>query len=229
MKLSLSILIPCYNVETTVEQVIKNAYTTAKKVSNPLEIVIINDGSTDKTGKILSRLKKSLPCLRVITHSTNQGYGKTIKELYQTGKNEWLFSLPGDGQLTAEELLKLTPYIQKADFILGQRSHRRDPFVRRLQSKTYNWLLRVLFRLPIHDVNTIRLMKQSLIRHIQLHSDTAFVDAELAILAKRNGYRIIEIPVVHKKRQTKGATGGKILHTIIPTIVDMFRFVCCPA
>lgn len=224
MKLSLSIILPCYNVAGSVEHVVKNAYAIGKKVGSPLEMVATDDGSTDETAILLARLKKSIPPLRIITHKKNRGYGKTIKELYLTGKNDWLFTFPGDGQFNAEELLKLIPYTQKADLILGRRSHRNDPTIRRIQSKTYNWLLRVLFHLPTYDVNTVRLMKRSLIQRIPLKCDTAFIDAELAIRVSRNGYRILEVPIIHNKRKTRGATGGKILTTIIPTIRDMLKF-----
>jgi len=222
MKLSsVSILIPCYNVALTVDSVVNDAYTTGKKATNHLEIIALDDASRDTTLHQLLSLQKTIPCLRIIRHAINQGYGKTIKELYYAAKNDWLFSLPSDNQFDARELFKLLPLTLRADMILGQRILRKDTERRLIQSKTYNALLNLMFGLSIHDVNTIRLMKRQVIQSVKLFSDSAFVDAELAIRAKRKGFRIVEIPVIHKMRKDSGATGGNFRKTILPTINDM--------
>lgn len=224
MKLSsLSILIPAYNVQGTIEYVMKNADLAGRLAANKLEIIVVDDASADATAQILIKLKKKIRNLTVISHPTNEGYGKTIKELYTRGTHEWLFSLPGDDQFDAAEINKLLPATRKADMILGFRSQRHDPKFRLFQSRTYNTLLQIMFGLTLHDVNTIRLMKKKLVDSVPLESDSAFVDAELAIRAARLGWRIIEIPVTHKKRTHKGATGGKLLKTVLPTIVDLVR------
>jgi glycosyltransferase involved in cell wall biosynthesis len=225
MKLSsLSILIPCYNVQETIEEVITEAFIVGKKNAQKIEIIALDDASSDSTLSILRGLQRKIPTLSVITHKHNKGYGNVIKTLYYQGNYAWLFSLPGDGQFSAKELLKLLPFSDHADMILGWRKYRHDSAKRRLQSNIYNRLLSVLFKISLHDVNTIRLVKKSLIRSIPLVSSSAFVDAELAIKAKQQGYRIHERAITHKKRQSKGATGGKIFKTIIPTIIDMVRF-----
>jgi glycosyltransferase involved in cell wall biosynthesis len=225
MKLSLSVLVPCYNVAPTVEAVVRDIYRVTDKIADPLEIICIDDGSSDSTNRILRRLTADIPHLSVINHDKNAGYGVTIKELYQTGKYTWLFTFPGDGQYDAKELTKLTPNIENADMILGWRVDRNDPPIRLFQSNVYNALLNLLFNINLHDVNTIRLMKRSIIKQISLHSTSAFVDAELAIHAKHEKFRIIEVPVEHKKRLKKGATGGNILRTILPTIADIIKFI----
>jgi glycosyltransferase involved in cell wall biosynthesis len=223
MKLSVSVLIPCYNVEHTVERVVRGAYRAGQTITQDLEILVINDASRDLTGAKLKKLQKTIPVLRVITHAGNQGYGKTIKELYLTAGKSLLFSLPGDDQFDAEEIHKLLPHLKNADMILGWRTERHDPSGRLVQSRLYNWILNSVFSLNLHDVNTIRLMKKTVIQSVRLKSDSAFVDAELAIRARKKGFRIKEVPVVHKKRFESGATGGKFMKTILPTIIDIIR------
>lgn len=220
---SLSILIPAYNVDRSICDVVDNAYTVGKKITNNLEIIALDDASVDQTSSLLSKLQKKYRCLRVFHHAANRGYGVTIKELYTKGSKQWLFSLPSDNQFDAQELYKLVPLTSKADVILGRRLKRHDSPRRLIQSRVYNFLLNVFFGLSIHDVNTIRLMKRDVIKSVSLMSNTAFVDAELAIKAKRKGFWIIEVPITHKKRHENGATGGKILTTILPTIADMLR------
>lgn len=220
---SLSIIIPCFNVEKTVRYVVTNAYKTGKEVSRTLEIIATDDASRDETGIILKKLQKKIPTLKIITHTRNQGYGKTIKELYTHAKYDCIFSLPGDDQFEAAQIHTLIPNLKNADMILGWRSKRHDPTNRLLQSKMYNAILNILFGLQLHDVNTIRLMKKKVISEIKLKSDSAFVDAELAIAAKQKGFKIHEVSVIHKQRHHSGATGGKFIKTILPTIIDILR------
>ncbi len=222
---SLSILIPAYNVAPTIASVVLAANDAGQKATDKLEIIVIDDGSTDKTNRILRSLEPKVPHITIMNHDTNQGYGKTIKELYSLGRHDWLFSLPGDGQFDAGELHRLAAHAHRADMIVGTRVYRRDPLIRIIQSRIYNWLLGLFFGLRLTDVNSIRLMKRSMIRAITLSSNSAFVDAELAVRAHDAGFRTVEIPVAHKERKYKGATGGNVLKTVLPTTLEMIRLL----
>jgi len=221
---SLSICIPAYRDEQSIRHVVLGAKKIAKKYAKKFEIRLINDASPDGLSAVLQELSSRIPELRVITHQVNQGYGKTIKELYYGGRYDWLFTLPGDGQFEPIELVKLLPHTKHCDMIIGLRKHRHDSEKRKQQSAWYNALLRLFFALPTHDVNSIRLMKKSMLKTIRLTSESAFVDAELAIDAIQHGYKICEVPIRHEKRKTIGESGGK-LSVIVPTILDFFRYV----
>ena len=134
-----------------------------------------------------------------------------------------MFSLPGDYQIEPAEVMKLWPHRLEADMIIGWRKSRHDSGARLRQSGIYNGLLRAMFRLNIHDVNSVRLMKTSIMKSIKLTTTSAFVDAELIVRAIRDGFRVIEIPIAHRARTGVGASGGKP-KIIIPTIMDMLRF-----
>lgn len=158
-----------------------------------------------------------------MTHTKNQGYGQTIKELYYAGKNEWLFTVPGDYQIDPTEIKKLVPQAKNSDMIIGWRKERNDTQTRKRQSFVYNRLLRLLFGVFLHDINSIRLMRRSVMNNRRITSTSAFVDAELTIGAIRDGFRVIENQIEHRKRETSGAGGGK-LKIIIPVIIDMCRY-----
>ncbi len=225
MKLqSLTCIIPTFNNEETIETVIEKVNDIGMLAAKSFSLIVCNDGSFDETASILKNLQKKYANLRVITHTVNKGYGLTIKELYYEAKGEWLFSVPGDFQIDPKELEKLLPHAGHADMILGWRVSRHDPKERLVQSSVYNQLLRLLFGISIHDVNTVRLMKTSILQSIHLQSSSAFVDAELVIQAIRNGYIVKEIPIDHKRDDQKGSGGhlGTILSTIAETI--LFRF-----
>ncbi len=271
---SLSFLIPTYNDEATIERVIREAVAVGKLVAKTFDIVVVNDGSRDRTGFQLSKLSFKAPqslALKIITHRVNQGYGRTIKELYCAGKGEWLFTIPGDYQVGARELEKILnsrdfflsssglipdqvgdglrgsssktldsrfsarggpasgwrgndKQESRPDMILGRRTHRVDPWNRLLASWVYNTLLRVLFGITLHDVNSVRLMRRAILKDIRLTSSSAFVDAELVIAALGKGFRVTEVPIAHRPRQGGGQGGGNQWRTVWETIGEMMRF-----
>lgn len=221
---SLSILIPTYNDEQTIEDVVIKAKDMARNVAHKFEIIVLNDGSTNTVPLLLKHLQDKVPELRILTHTHNQGYGAAIKDLYYAGKYQWIVTLPGDGQIDPSEVKKLLIGTTKADMILGKREIRNDHIKRRLQSKTYNLLLKIFFHIPTTDVNTIRLMKKEIMDNITLTSSSPFVDAELVLKSVANHYRLLEVSIVHKARITPGATGGRMLTSILPTIVELFRY-----
>ncbi len=224
---SLTFIIPAYNDGVTIESLVEKTAGFGKKLHIPFDMLVVNDASRDSTGRILHRLTGYYPNLRIITHTKNAGYGRTIKELYQKARHEWLFSLPGDYQIEPGELAHLWPHRKEADVIIGWRRDRQDTTARGNQSRVYNALLRLLFGLTLNDANSVRLMKTSVMKSVSLTSSSAFVDAQLAIMAKRAGLQVIEIPIAHHARTGSGASGGK-LSTILLTIRDMIQFRLFP-
>lgn len=218
MKLrSLSILIPAYNDHATIERVLDEAQAVGRRVAQEVEIVVVDDGSTIPV--VVPR------SVRLIRHATNRGYGATIKELYYSGRNEWLFTIPGDYQIGADALYNLLPSCAQADMVIGWRRARNDPANRIVVSWVYHQLLRALFGLRLHDVNSVRLLRRSMLRSIPLASTSAFVDAEFVIRALRSGFRVIEVPISHRPRIGGGSGGGNHWRTILATMRDMLRFL----
>ena len=223
---SLSLVMPCYNDAATIEKAVTEAWEIGRNVAEKFEIVVANDASRDESGFILDKLKKKYKELRVISHTLNLGYGATIAELYYAARFAWLFSIPGDYQIGANELLKLLPEKDHADMILGWRVNRQDPPERLRQSKIYNTLLRWFFGLKLHDVNSVRLMPTHMFRNVRLTSASAFVDAELAIRLSKQGFAILEVPIAHRPDPSSlhSNGGGGSLKTILPTVKDLMRF-----
>lgn len=220
-KYSISIVIPGYNEEASIKKVIKQTNSLLEKITSNYEIITIDDGSIDNTYRILKELKKKIPKLKIKRHVKNQGFGKTIKELYYSAKKQLIFSLPGNGQIDIREILKLLPFAEKYDMIIGVRKYRYVVFTRKLQSKIYNFLIRTLLGLPLTDINSVRLLKRSKLRSVKINSNSAFVDAELCYKFKKQGFKILEVPINHIPGPSRG---GGSLRTIIPTILEIFRF-----
>ncbi len=225
MKLSsLSILIPCFNDEKTIETAVDEAFAIGRRiVKKHIEVVVINDGSTDSSGQILEKMSEKYgPMMRYISHAQNVGYGATIRELYMTGQHDWLYTCPGDYQVGASEVETLLPYTRDFDLVVGWRKQRQDPPRRIVQSAFYNYLTRKLLGISVHDVNSVRLMKKSILKKIELNYISPFVDTELLVKATRAGFRVGEAVVQH--RADPGVGGGGSISTIVSTFSEMIRF-----
>ena len=223
---SLSFLIPAFNDEMTIREQVIQCHAIGRKRTIPFEIVVLNDGSSDQTGHILSVLSKQIHELRTYSHAVNKGYGETIKELYYSARKEWLCTVPGDNQVQAVEIDKLISHEGNADIIVGWRKNRRETRLRQCQSFIYNNVINLFFHLGIHDVNSVRLMKSEILEHVVIRGTSAFVDAELMVKATYRGYRIKEIPIEHQSRFAgTGRGGGGKLNVIFPTIWEMMLLI----
>lgn len=219
---SISVIIPAYNDETTITRLIQDTDCLLKEISTDYEIVVINDGSKDGTLAVLQELSKKFKNLRLINHEQNQGFGRTIKELYLCGSKELVFSLPGDYQFAPKELITMAQGLNKYDFVIGHRVKRNDPPRRKLQSAIYNMMLRIFYGCSYKDVNSIKLFRKEILNTITLESNTPFVDAELCIRAHRAGFKVVEVPIEHLPRLSQGASGGKF-SVIWDTFSDLVK------
>ncbi len=219
---SISVIIPAYNDETTIAKLVQDTDCLLKEISNEYEIVVINDGSKDGTLAVLKDLTKKFTNLRLINHEVNQGFGKTIKELYYAGSKELVFSLPGDYQFAPKELLTMARGLADHDFVIGHRVKRNDPPRRKLQSNIYNLMLRIFYGCSFQDVNSIKLFRKEVLNHFKLESDTPFIDAELCIRTHKAGFKVVEIPIEHLPRLSQGASGGKF-SVIWDTFSDLVK------
>jgi glycosyltransferase involved in cell wall biosynthesis len=219
---SLSLVIPAYNDETTVGRLIADADALLSEVCSDYEIVVINDGSKDNTLAVLKDAAAKNARVRLINHEVNKGFGATIKELYLSGAKDLIGSLPGDYQYAPKELVTMAEGLKDHDFVIGLRVKRNDPPRRKMQSNIYNAMLRLLYGNRHKDVNSIKLFKRKVLDKVQLHSDTAFVDAELVIKTEKAGFKVIEIPIEHLPRLSQGASGGKF-SVIWETFSDLFK------
>lgn len=222
MEHPISVVIPTFNDQATIEEVVSEVKEVASGLAMDYEVFVVNDASRDETGALLDRLAQANKAIRVIHHETNHGYGTTIAELYMGARGGLIFSTPGDRQLRPGELLKMLPALNNYDIVIGRRKKRRDPFVRKVYSFIYNSLIWVLYGLRVHDINSIKLIKREVLEHIHFETTSAFTDAELCIRAARLGYRVGEVNVEHLARAFGEASGGKF-RIMWDTFVDSIR------
>lgn len=207
---SLSIFMPAFNEEGNIAATIIDASRAAKKYTSDYEIVVVDDGSRDKTADIVAEMGKLDPHIRLVSHDRNKGYGAAVKTGLKSVNKDWIFFTDSDGQFHYDELGKFVDATQSAELIMGYRRKRMDPFhrvfVAQVLLKIWNF---VLFGLTVRDVDcAYKLFPKKLRDQITLKSESAITVTEFIIKAKKLGIRIKQIPVVHYPRRFGEQTGG---------------------
>jgi len=223
MKESLSVFFPVFNEEENIELVIKRALEFLPSITKHYEIIIIDDGSKDKTGQLADLLSREYKEVSAIHHSSNRGYGAALQTGFKMAKNDLIFFTDGDGQFNIKELPKLASLIENADIVTGFRVKRADPLFRRINARLYRLLLRIFFNLKITDIDcAFKLFKREVIENLDFESTSALISAEILILAQKKGYTIKEVGVSHYPR-VKGKQTGANPRVLLRTFVELFK------
>lgn len=216
---------PAYNDEGNIGKVVETAVSVLEEMDTDYEVIIVHDGSPDRTGEVADGLARKHPKVRVIHHEKNLGYGAALKTGFTSAKNEYIFYTDGDNQFDVGEMKKFVPLVSLglSDLVVGFRNRKQYSLYRKITSFTYNLVLQVLFDLPYRDVDcAFKLVPKSLIDEMVISSVDAFIDAEILIRAQQRGYEITEIGVTHRARET-GVSGVKT-NVILGTIKEMIQF-----
>ena len=208
---SLSAFMPAYNEEANIRWVAEDVLAKLKQVTDDLELIIVNDGSKDRTGEIIEELAKEHPEIIPKHHEVNRGYGAALRTGFASCTKEFIFYTDGDGQFDAAEIAKLIPLIADADVVSAYRIDRKDPWNRKLNAWLYNMFLFIFFGLRLRDVDcAFKLYKAKFFKDIVLKSDGALIDAEVLIKLKKAGAKIVQVGVHHYPRIAGEQTGSKL-------------------
>ena len=198
-RLSVSLFFPAWNEEDYLERAVSRAMAVLARVSSDFEILIVDDGSTDRTAEIADQLAARNPQVKTIHHSTNQKLGGAIRTgLSHSSKDVVVYSdvdLPFDLD-EIERAMHLLSYLE-ADMICAFRLDRTSEGVQRIAySFVYNWLIRALFGVKVKDINfSFKVIRRRVLEGIELRSRGSFIDAELVVKAIRSGFRVFQMGV----------------------------------
>ena len=207
---SLSIFLPAYNEEENVKQSVITALNVAKKITDDFEVIVIDDGSNDKTGKIIDELGKKYSKFRPI-HQKNQGYGGAVWSGIKNSKKNIIFFTDCDLQFDISELKKFIPFIKNYNAVFGFRKPRKDPFMRLLNAWGWKVLNRLLLGVKVKDIDcAFKLFDKKVFDRIRkVDSRGAMFSAELIYRMQKAKMRIKELPVKHYPRKAGSPTGAK--------------------
>lgn len=224
----LSVFFPCYNEEANLANTVEKALQVIKNIAKVWEILIINDGSKDKTAQVAEKLRAEHPQhIRIITHHPNRGYGAAFKSGFYNAKYQWIAFTDADGQFDFKDITSLIRQQRatKADLVIGYYLGRKVPFVRIWGSKLWELTVFVLFGLKVKDIDCgFKLVNKKVIDTIpKLTAERGpFITSEFLIRSKQAGFAIAQTGVHHFKRLAGEATGSK-LNVIISGFKDLFR------
>jgi glycosyltransferase involved in cell wall biosynthesis len=202
--LSLTVFFPAYNDAPSIPILVRRTFQVLSPLTSDFAVVVVNDGSGDETGAVLDFLCEEFgPRLRVITHPRNRGYGGALRSGFAAADKDFVFYTDGDGQFDVGELPKLLAAMEPdVGLVNGYKLKRSDPLHRIWIGNIYNRFARLLFRIPIRDVDCdFRLIRRSLLDRVRLVSTSGAICVELVKKIQMSGCEIREVPVNHYPRQ----------------------------
>jgi glycosyltransferase involved in cell wall biosynthesis len=221
---SLSIVLPAYNEEENVASAVERVSVVAQELGIDYEIVLVNDGSTDRTGEIGRELAQRVPNFRLVEHYPNRGYGGSLRAGFAAATREWIAFVPADNQFDFSEINLLLGKADEADIVSGYRANRQDSFIRKFNALGWNMVVRLLFGYLCHDIDCgFKLFRREILNHVNIVSSGAMIDTEFLAGAKARGFRIAEVPLTHLPREAGEATGAN-LAVIVKAFRDLVRF-----
>lgn len=222
---SLSFVFPMYNEIGNIETCVREALRVGRKITDNLEIVVVDDASTDGCGALADTLAAQHPELKVIHHAKNRKLGGSLRTGFAAASKDWILYIDSDLPIQMDDALLAIPLTQ-ADMVIGNRQGRAEGPKREIMSWVYNRLIRVLFGLSVRDVNfAFKLFRRSILERITLQSEGSFIDAELLIETHNAGYKIAEIPLRYHERVAGVSTlaSGSVVVKILREMADYRR------
>ncbi len=220
--LSISVFYPCYNEEANVEKTTLAALKTLQRISDDFEIIIVDDGSKDRTGEIADRLALEHAQVRAVHNEPNRGYGGALQRGFRESTKSWVFYTDGDGQFDFEEIDKLISMLDKYDIISAYRIDRKDPMMRKINGYCWTTLVNLLFWQRLRDIDcAFKIFPRQLFDEIEMKSSGALIDAEILARAKRRGYSVGQVGVHHYQR-TAGEQTGANMGVIFRAFKELF-------
>ena len=205
---SLSIVMPVYNEGEVIEPLVLELERQVVEALPDVELVVVDDRSTDQTGPILDRLARGRDWLVVEHAAQNAGHGPSVVRGLCRARGEWIFQLDSDGQFEVADFWKLWEARAEADLVLGVRTERRDPLHRLVLSRVISLAVSALARRRLQDPNVpFRLVRRELWEDIEplLSPSTLAPSILTALGAVARRWRVVQVPVRHLPR-TRGSS-----------------------
>ena len=218
--ISLSVVLPAYNESENIKKTIENCVFYLEENVLDYEVIVVNDGSSDDTKKIVEEISHLNFKIVLVNHEINKGYGSALKSGFDNAKSEYIFFMDSDGQFDISDLDKLLTLVSPEYIVIGYRENRADSFIRSLNAWMYGLYIYLMFGLKVKDMDcAFKIFPNKAYRDIKpIKSGGALFTSEFLIKLKRAGYIIKEVPVSHFPRRFGTQTGANIR-----VIIRMFK------
>jgi hypothetical protein len=203
-----SIVLPCFDEEQNVAEAARAAMLAGRRAAREHEVIVVDDGSRDRTRAIALELASQHPAVRVVLHDSNLGYGAALRSGIAAASKPWILLTDADLQFDLTQLEDFVPFAEDNDILLGWRMVRMDPLGRRIAARGWNWLVDAVFGLPVRDVDcAFKLVRAELVKDMPLTSSGAMISTELALRCLAQGARLKQLGVRHRARQAGQQSG----------------------
>ena len=220
---SLSLVLPAYNEAAVIAQAIAEAEAALGQLFDEFEILVVDDGSSDATAKIVRQVLFHSPNTRLLRHGENRGYGTALRTGFEAARFDLVAFTDADCQFDLLDLGAMARLAENAPIVAGYRHNRKDSWRRRFYSRGYNMLARAILGTRVRDCDcALKVFRREALAKLLPESRGFFVNAEMLTRARLLGFEIAEVPVTHRPR-----LGGesKVSVLEIPrTLRTMFAF-----
>jgi glycosyltransferase involved in cell wall biosynthesis len=207
---SISVVLPAFNEEDNLRATVADAVAVLDDCAGEYEIIIVDDGSTDKTAAVARLLSDSNSRVRLVSHDCNRGYGSTVRTGFASARYALVFLTDADGQFWFDNLPEFLSHIDGFDAVIGYRQERADPWYRHWLSRAGNFIARFSFGIRARDIDcAYKLIRRSVLERVSLSSEGTMISTELLAGAGNAGWRLKELPVPHRPRKHGLATGAQ--------------------
>lgn len=199
---SVTAFFPCYNDQFAISGMVLGVHKALSSAGVDFEVVVVDDGSTDDSRKVLAELQNDVEELRVIEHQHNQGYGGALRSGFAAATKQWVFYTDGDAQYDPSEVVDLIAAARAdTDVVQGWKQGRGDPIYRKIVGRAYHHTVKIAFGLEIRDTDCdFRLMRRELLQSLDLRSSTGTICVEMIRRLTEADAKFVEVPVRHFAR-----------------------------
>src|SRR5438270_1527639 len=221
---SLSVVLPAHNEEEAIAATVHEVIETLSTWMLDFEIIVVDDGSQDETGAIVDTMSKTHPCIKVIHHPINKGYGAALVSGFEAASRDLTFFMDSDGQFDIHDLARFLPLIQEYNAVLGYRIDRQDTWMRKVNAWGWKILVGLVFGIHVRDDDcAFKLYPTSFFREYKLETRGAMINTEILYKFTRAGNTYTQLGVRHLPRHGGRATGAK-LSVILRAFRELFVY-----
>jgi glycosyltransferase involved in cell wall biosynthesis len=203
MSARLSLVMPAYNEAAGIADAVAEAHEALVGLGYEFELIVVDDGSTDGTGAAVAELATLWPRVRLLTHSTNLGYGAALRTGFEAARYDLVAFTDADGQFFLDDLDDLVTLARECPVAVGRRVDRKDPWRRRFLSWGYNVLVRIFLGTGVGDCDcALKVFQRDALQYLLPDSSGFFVNSEMLCRARQLGFAVAEVGVRHRPRRS---------------------------
>lgn len=223
VKGKISLVLPAHNEEPNIRTVVEEAAQVLPIAFTDYEIVVVNDGSKDRTLEIVQELERENPHVRLVNHPVNRGYGAAVTSGFNAATGDFIMFMDSDRQFDINDIHLLTPHTKDYDIVAGYRIKRNDPAFRLLNARIFGTAVKLLFDIQVRDIDcAFKIMRAEVLKGINLESPGALINTEMLAKAKVQGCNLTQVGVNHYPR-VAGEQSGASVKVVLRAFREMLR------